>query len=75
MTKDFNVSLDKFYEDCRSNKVNKFIKDKKLYTFKNLSTSHKRVYEISNAKYLSRIKCFKCYKKRHYKMKCFNKHK
>jgi hypothetical protein len=63
MTKNSNVSLDKSYENRRSNKIDKFIRNKKFYTFKNLSTSHKQVYEINNTKYLSRIKCFKCHKK------------
>ncbi len=63
ITKDFNVSLNKSYENCRLDKIDKFIKNKKFYISKNSSTSHKRVYEISDAKYLSRIKCFKCYEK------------
>ena len=75
VTKDFNVSLDKSYQNCRLNKIDKFIKNKKLYISKDLSTLHKRIYEINNANYLSRIKCFKYYKKRYYKNKCFNKHK
>jgi len=75
VTKDFNISLDKFYEDRRSNKIDKFIRDKKFYIFKDSSTSRKRVYKINDAKYLSRIKCFKYHEKRHYKTKCLNKHK
>ncbi len=75
MTKNFNVFLSKSYENCRSNKIDKFIRNEKLYTFKDLSTLRKRIYEISNAKYLSRIKCFKCHEKKHYKMKCLNKYK
>jgi len=75
VTKIFNVSLDKSHENCRLDKINKFIKSKKLYISKDLSTSRKRVYEISDAKYLSRIKCFKCHEKKHYKTKCLNKHK
>jgi hypothetical protein len=75
VTKDSSVSLNKSYENFRSNKIDKFIRDKKLYILKDLSTSRKQVYEINDAKYLSRIKCFECYEKKHYKTKCFNKHK
>ncbi len=75
ITKDSNVSLNKFYQDCRLNKIDKFIKNEKLYIFKDLSTSRKQVYEINDANYLSCIECFKCHKKKHYKNKYFNKHK
>jgi len=75
ITKDSNVSLNKFYQDCRLNKINKFIRNEKLYTSKDLSTSHKQFYEINNTNYLSRIECFKCHEKKHYKNECFNKYK
>jgi hypothetical protein len=75
VTKDSNVSLSKSYENCRLDKINKFIKNKKLYILKNLSTLRKRIYKISDAKYLSRIKCFEYHEKKHYKTKCLNKHK
>jgi len=72
ITKSSNVSLGKSNQNRRSNNVDKFIKSEKHFIFKDLSTSRKRVYEISNANYLSRVKYFECYKKRHYKKKCLN---
>jgi len=64
-TKDSSISLSKSYQDRHSNKVEKFIKDEKLYISKELSTSRKRIYEINDANYLSRIECYECYEKRH----------
>jgi len=75
ITKDSNVSSSKFYQNCRSNKVDKFIKSEKLYISKDSSTSRKRIYEINDANYLGRIECFECYKKKYYKNECLNKHK
>ncbi len=75
ITKNFSISLSKFYQNCRLNNINKFNKSKKFYIFKNLSTLRKQIYKINNANYLRSIECFKCYKKKHYKTKYFNKHK
>ena len=75
ITKNSNISLNKSYQNRYLNKIDKFIKSEKFYISKNLSTSRKRIYEINNANYLSRIECFKCYKKKYYKTKCLNKHK
>jgi len=74
-TKDSNVSLSKSHQDRHLNKINKFIKNEKLYILKESSTSHKRVYEINDANYLSCVECYECHEKRHYKLDCFNKHK
>ncbi len=75
VTKDSSASLGKSYQACRLNKIDKFIKSEKLYISKDLSTSRKQVYEINDANYLSRIECFECHKKKHYKNECLNKHK
>jgi len=75
ITKDSNLFLSKFYQNCRSNKINKSIKSEKFYIFKDSSTLRKQIYEINNANYLSYIKYFEYYKKKYYKIKYFNKYK
>jgi len=72
ITKNSDISLDRSNQNCCSNNIDKSIKSEKYFIFKNLSILYKRVYEISNANYLSYIKYFEYYKKKYYKKKCFN---
>jgi len=75
VTKSSDIFSDRSNQNRRSDNIDKFIRNKKYSIFKNLSTSRKRIYKISNADYLSRVEYFEYYKKRYYKKKCFNQHK
>jgi len=72
ITKNSDTFSDKSNQNCCSDNINKFIRNKKYSIFKNLSILRKQIYKISNANYLSRIKYFEYYKKRYYKKKYFN---
>jgi len=75
VTKSSDIFSDRSNQNCCSNNIDKFIRNKKYSIFKDLSTLRKQIYEISNVNYLSRVEYFEYYKKRYYKKKCFNQHK